>query len=376
MIAMKTQKKSSQGIITRISGPIVEAKNMGHAGILEVVHVGNLRLIGEVLRIRNNVATLQVYENTTGLRPGEPVFCTGQPLSVRLGPGLLTTIYDGIQRPLKRIAEISGAMIDRGEKSEPLDVEKKWHFKPLLANGTKLEAGMVLGEVQETASILHKIMVPFKQEGTLTDLVAEGDYNGEEILGYSQDDLDPEIKKPLTMFHYWPVRKARPVKKRLTLGEPLVTGLRVIDTFFPIAKGGAAAIPGGFGTGKTMTQQSLAKWSDASIIVYIGCGERGNEMTEVLREFPGLIDPRSGRSLMERTILIANTSNMPVAAREVSIYTGITLAEYYRDMGYDVAVMADSTSRWAEALRELSGRLEEMPADEGFPAYLSTRLAG
>jgi len=346
---------------------------MAQAGILEVVEVGDLRLIGEVIRIRGELATIQVYENTSGLLPGEPVYCSGRPLSVRLGPGLIGTIYDGIQRPLEKIAASSGAMIERGEKAEALETERKWRFEPKVQPGQRLTGGMVYGEVQETLSVLHKLMLPPGLSGELVELAAAGEYGGEEQIGLLRQDDGSEL--PLTMFHYWPVRRPRPVRQRLTLAEPLLTGLRVIDTFFPIAKGGAAAIPGGFGTGKTMTQQALAKWAEAQIIIYIGCGERGNEMTEVLRDFPNLIDPRTGRSLMERTILIANTSNMPVAAREVSIYTGITLAEYYRDMGYDVAVMADSTSRWAEALRELSGRLEEMPADEGFPAYLPARLA-
>ncbi len=362
------------GEIIRVNGPIVEARHMEHAGMLEVVEVGAMHLIGEVIKVHRGAATIQVYENTSGLRPGEAVTCTSRPLSVRLGPGLLGTIYDGIQRPLDRIAAISGAMIRRGEKADPLDPARTWHFRPLKQPGDRLTPGTPFGEVQETLSINHRVMTPPDLAGTLVDIVAEGDYTGEQPLGTVR--LDQGGERPLTMFQYWPVRQPRPVRQRLALQQPLLTGLRVIDAFFPIAKGGAAAIPGGFGTGKTMTQQALAKWSDAHIIVYIGCGERGNEMTEVLREFPELVDPRSGRSLMERTILIANTSNMPVAAREVSIYTGITLAEYYRDMGYDVAVMADSTSRWAEALRELSGRLEEMPADEGFPAYLPARLAG
>jgi len=370
---MQESEVKKTGIISRVNGPIIEARQMASAGMLEVVEVGNQRLIGEVIRIRNEIATIQVYENTTGLLPGEPVYCTGRPLSVRLGPGLLGTIYDGIQRPLQQIAANSGAMIRRGEKAEPLDIEKKWHFKPVLEPGSEVTGGVVYGEVQETLSVLHKIMVPPGVSGGIVSMLPEGDYSGEtQVCKLRQDD---GTERALSLFQYWPVRKPRPVRQRKSLTQPLLTGLRVIDTFFPIAKGGAAAIPGGFGTGKTMTQQALAKWAEAQIIIYIGCGERGNEMTEVLREFPELIDPRSGRSLMERTILIANTSNMPVAAREVSIYTGITLAEYFRDMGYDVAVMADSTSRWAEALRELSGRLEEMPADEGFPAYLPARLA-
>jgi len=361
------------GIITRVNGPIVEASHMESAGMLEVVEVGNLRLIGEVIRMRGDTATIQVYENTSGLMPGEPVFPTTRLMSVRLGPGLLGTIYDGIQRPLDRIAEKSGAMINRGEKCDRLDESRIWHFKPVVKAGIEAKPGMVVGEVQETQSVLHKLMVPPGISGKLTSVVSEGDYDGTAVI-YEITDKRGQVHRQ-GFFQFWPVRRPRPVTSRQPLDKPLLTGLRVIDTFFPLAKGGAAAIPGGFGTGKTMTQQALAKWCEAQIIVYIGCGERGNEMTEVLREFPQLTDPRTGRSLMERTILIANTSNMPVAAREVSIYTGITLAEYYRDMGYDVAVMADSTSRWAEALRELSGRLEEMPADEGFPAYLPTRLA-
>ncbi len=368
-----SQEINSNGVITRVNGPIVEARGMERVGMLEVVEVGNLHLIGEVIRIRKDIATIQVYENTTGLSPGEPVFCTSRPLSVRLGPGLLGTIYDGIQRPLDRIAEKSGNLIQRGEKVPPLDAERLWPFRPLVAVGEELSAGAIIGEVQESMSILHKVMLPPGISGRVEEIVLPGDYHGEQCLCRLR--LPEGNEQQVGLFHYWPVRRPRPARQRLPLEKPLLTGLRVIDTLFPVAKGGAAAIPGGFGTGKTMTQQALAKWAEAQIIVYIGCGERGNEMTEVLREFPQLIDPRSGRSLMERTILIANTSNMPVAAREVSIYTGITLAEYYRDMGYDVAVMADSTSRWAEALRELSGRLEEMPADEGFPAYLPARLA-
>ena len=360
------------GIIIRINGPIVEARQMEEVGMLEVVEVGELRLIGEVIRVRGEVATIQVYEETSGLRPGEPVYCTGRPLSVCLGPGLLGTIYDGIQRPLARIAE-GGAFIGRGVKKPALDLERKWPFQPIVKVGDELKPGMVIGEVQETESVLHRVMVPPRVQGTVKSVVSAGEYDGHAELCVLEDIAGK--RTPVGFYQYWPVRQGRPSASRLPLSQPLLTGLRVVDTFFPLAKGGAAAIPGGFGTGKTMTQQALAKWCEAKIIVYIGCGERGNEMTEVLREFPELIDPRSGRSLMERTILIANTSNMPVAAREVSIYTGISLAEYYRDMGYDVAIMADSTSRWAEALRELSGRLEEMPADEGFPAYLPDRLA-
>ncbi len=371
---MSSESASNVGEITRVNGPIVEARHMEHAGMQEVVEVSEMRLLGEVIKVRNGAATIQVYENTSGVKPGEPVYCTGRPLSVLLGPGLLGTIYDGIQRPLERIAEISGAMLRRGEKADALDFSRKWQFKPLKAVGERLEAGVPFGEVQETQSVLHRIMCPPGVSGEIISIVSEGEYDGHAELCTLR--LADGNERTLGLYQYWPVRVGRPVDERLPLLDPLLSGLRVIDAFFPIAKGGAAAIPGGFGTGKTMTQQAIAKWCDAKIIVYIGCGERGNEMTEVLREFPELIDPRTGRTLMERTILIANTSNMPVAAREVSIYTGITLAEYYRDMGYDVAVMADSTSRWAEALRELSGRLEEMPADEGFPAYLPAKLAG
>ncbi len=371
---MSNESTSHIGKITRVNGPIVEACQMEHAGMQEVVEVGGLRLLGEVIKVKNGAATIQVYENTSGLKPGEPVYCTGRPLSVLLGAGLLGTIYDGIQRPLERIAQISGSMLKRGEKTDALNLSRKWDFTPVLKVGDEITGGIPFGEVQETESVLHRVMCPPGIAGRIEEIVPAGRYDGKTTL-CKVKQADGSLRE-LTMYHYWPVRRGRPTAARLPLDEPLLCGLRVIDAFFPIAKGGAAAIPGGFGTGKTMTQQAVAKWCDAKIIVYIGCGERGNEMTEVLREFPELIDPRSGRSLMERTILIANTSNMPVAAREVSIYTGITLAEYYRDMGYDVAVMADSTSRWAEALRELSGRLEEMPADEGFPAYLPAKLAG
>ncbi len=362
------------GTITRVNGPIVEAIHLGHAGMHEVVEVGEMHLMGEIIKVKDGLATIQVYEETSGLRPGEGVFPMGRPISVLLGPGLLGTIYDGIQRPLDALAAKNGAFLQRGAKASPLDLEKQWHFTPLKKTGERISGGQCIGTVPETASVTHRILCPPAIAGTIKTIVSEGDYSGRETLCTVVDEMGKE--KAVTMFQYWPVRMPRPVRQRLPLSAPLLSGLRVIDALFPLAKGGAAAIPGGFGTGKTMTQQSLAKWCDAGIIVYIGCGERGNEMTEVLREFPELIDPRTGRSLMERTILIANTSNMPVAAREVSIYTGITLAEYYRDMGFDVAIMADSTSRWAEALRELSGRLEEMPADEGFPAYLPAKLAG
>jgi len=367
-----TSTDDIEGKVTRISGPIVYAEGLGSCGLYDVVDVGEAALIGEIIRLKNGVATLQVYEDDTGMHVGEKVICHRRPLSLRLGPGLIGTIYDGIQRPLQKMFESSDAFLRPGERSEPLDVVKKWPFMPAegLAVGTPIYPGMPLGTVQETSSVLHKIMVPPTIRGrVISSFAGAGNFTIDDVIART------ELDEPIFMAHYWPVRKARPVTAKLTVSEPLITGQRVIDVFFPLAKGGTAAIPGGFGTGKTMTQHAVAKWCDADIIVYIGCGERGNEMTDVLTEFPELIDPRSGRSLMERTILIANTSNMPVAAREVSLYSGITLAEYYRDMGMDVAVMADSTSRWAEALRELSGRMEEMPAEEGFPAYLPTRLA-
>lgn len=366
-----------EGKITRISGPIVFAEGLDGCGLYDVVDVGEKRLIGEIIRQSRGGATIQVYEDDTGLHVGEKIVCSGRPLSLRLGPGLVGGIYDGIQRPLRAMAEANGAFLLPGMRTEPLDTEKKWRFeagaaadgRPVAA-GTPIAPGMVLGTVQETQSVVHKIMVPPYVRGrVLKTFRGGGDYTVNEIIGTTE--LDEEIG----LSQYWPVRKPRPYAEKLGVTEPLVTGLRVIDVFFPLSKGGTAAIPGGFGTGKTMTQHAVAKWCDADLIVYIGCGERGNEMTEVLTEFPEIIDPRTGRSIMERTILIANTSNMPVAAREVSLYSGITLAEYYRDMGMAVAIMADSTSRWAEALRELSGRMEEMPAEEGFPAYLPTRLA-
>jgi len=360
------------GRITRISGPIVEAVGMPHAQMYEVLEVGRERLIGELIRTSGDVVTVQVYENTTGLQPGGPVYRSGLPLSVLLGPGLVGNIYDGIQRPLPVLRSISGSFIKRGEKVDPLPTDRKWEFKATVAAGQKLFGGMVVGTVQETPAVLHRVLVPPGVRGTLKHIQPSGEFTVAETIGVVQTS-GGEV--PLRLAHRWPVRTPRPYRARLQAREPLITGQRIIDTFFPIVRGGTAAIPGGFGTGKTMTQHALAKWCEADIVVYVGCGERGNEMTEVLVEFPKLVDPRSGRSLMERTVLIANTSNMPVAAREVSIYTGITLAEYFRDMGYNVAVMADSTSRWAEALRELSARLEEMPAEEGFPAYLPARLA-
>lgn len=361
-----------KGKITRISGPIVYAEGLDGCGLYDVVDVGDKKIIGEIIRQNEGMATIQVYEDDTGMKIGEEVVSNGRPLSLRLGPGLVGTIYDGIQRPLESMYENSGAFLVPGERTEPIDEKKKWAFdaKEDIAEGCAIEPGMVLGTVQETASILHKIMVPPLIRGkTLKTFAGSGEYTVDDVIGTT------EFGEELKLSHYWPLRRPRPFSKKLTVSQPLVTGQRVIDVFFPLSKGGTAAIPGGFGTGKTMTQHAIAKWCDADLIVYIGCGERGNEMTDVLTEFPTLIDPRTGRSLMERTILIANTSNMPVAAREVSLYSGITLAEYYRDMGMHVAIMADSTSRWAEALRELSGRMEEMPAEEGFPAYLPTRLA-
>ena len=365
-----------EGKITRITGPIIYAEGLDGAGLYDLVDVGEKRLIGEIIRQNKGNTTVQVYEDVIGMSVGEKIISTERPLSLKLGPGLVGSIYDGIQRPLSKMAEETGSFLLPGVRTEPLDTQKKWHFTQALyesspvKEGNPIFLGMVLGYVDETPSIRHSIMVPPYIRGrVLKTFKGEGDYSVDDVIALTE--LDEEIR----LSQYWPVRKPRPYTEKLAVSEPLVTGLRVIDVFFPLSKGGTAAIPGGFGTGKTMTQHSIAKWCDADLIVYIGCGERGNEMTEVLTEFPELIDPRTGRSIMERTILIANTSNMPVAAREVSLYSGITLAEYFRDMGMNVAIMADSTSRWAEALRELSGRMEEMPAEEGFPAYLPTRLA-
>jgi len=361
-----------QGKIININGPIIKATGLNDAGMLDVVEVGSEGLIGEIIRFNGEIATIQVYEDNSGMKPGEPVISHRRALSVELGPGLLGNIYDGIQRPLIDLQDLSGPFMKRGEKTTALDREKKWFFTPTVKKGNKLKAGDIIGEIQETQLIKTKILLPPTYSGTISYIVKEGEYKITDTI-YTLETKDG--KENFTMFHVWPSRVARPYQEKLGMATPLITGMRIIDTFFPISKGGTSAVPGAFGTGKTMTQHSLAKWSDADIIVYVGCGERGNEMTEVLNDFPKLIDPKTGRPLMERTILIANTSNMPVAAREVSIYTGVTIAEYFRDMGYDVAIMADSTSRWAEALRELSGRLEEMPAEEGFPAYLPTRLA-
>lgn len=356
-----------------INGPVVKVKDTKDFSMMEMVYVGQQRLVGEVIGITDRFTTIQVYEGTTGLRPGEPVYSTGAPLSVTLGPGLLANIFDGIERPLKEIAKKSGAYIDQGVEVSPIDTQKRYDVTVTVKPGDYLKGGEVYATCPETPAILHKCLLAPGLEGEVLRISPNGAYTVNDVVAVIRTPKGEE--KELTLCQKWPIRHPRPVKERLPIERPLITGQRVIDTLFPIAKGGAAAIPGGFGTGKTMTQHQLAKWCDADIIVYIGCGERGNEMTQVLEEFSQLVDPKSGRAMTDRTILIANTSNMPVAAREASIYTGITLAEYYRDMGYHVAIMADSTSRWAEALREISGRLEEMPAEEGFPAYLPSRLA-
>ena len=356
----------------KVSGPLVVATGLADANMSDVVRVGPQRLIGEILTMKGDSASIQVYEETSGLGPGAEVVTTGAPMSVELGPGMIEGIYDGIQRPLEKIVEKVGANITRGVEVPALDREKKWDFNAVVTPGTKVIGGDVIGTVQETAVVLHKIMVPPKMSGTITD-IKSGSFNVTETVATLKTDDGREV--PLTMTQRWPVRVGRPYQHKYPPKRPLSSGQRIIDTMFPIAKGGTAAVPGPFGSGKTVVQHQLAKWSDVDIVVYIGCGERGNEMTDVLREFPELVDPRTGESLMKRTVLIANTSDMPVAAREASIYTGITIAEYFRDMGYDVAVIADSTSRWAEALREMSGRLEEMPGEEGYPAYLASRLA-
>jgi V/A-type H+-transporting ATPase subunit A len=361
----------SSAIISRISGSVVVATGIENAQMFDVVRIGELGLLGEIIRLEGDKATIQVYEDTTGLRPGEKVINTKRPLSIQLGPGLLTSIYDGIQRPLNILRDKSGDFISRGIFIPALDEQKKWEFIPTKKSGTSVTQGEIIGEVQETPLISHKIMVPFGVNGQLTD-IKEGKYTvNENVAKIKTNGKTVDVG----LSTWWSVRVPRPVLNKLPPASPLLTGQRVLDTFFPVAKGGTAAIPGPFGSGKTVTQQQLAKWADSQVIVYIGCGERGNEMTEILTTFPELEDPKSKRPLMERTILVANTSNMPVAAREASIYTGITMGEYYRDMGYDVALMADSTSRWAEALREISGRLEEMPGEEGYPAYLGRRLA-
>jgi len=356
--------------IARISGPVAVAKDLEGAHMFDVVRIGEMGLMGEIIRLEGNTAQIQVYEDTTGLKPGEKVINTERPLSMQLGPGLLTSIYDGIQRPLNILAEESGDFISRGKMIPALDQKKKWDFIPVKKNGDQVSPGEIIAEVQETPLIKHKIMVPYNVSGELVD-ISEGQFTVNDKVAAVKNGKTTDIG----LSSWWTVRTPRPVLRKLAPDQPLLTGQRVLDTFFPVAKGGSAAIPGPFGSGKTVTQQQLAKWADSEIIVYIGCGERGNEMCEVLTQFPELIDPKSKRPLMERTILVANTSNMPVAAREASIYTGITMGEYYRDMGYGVALMADSTSRWAEALREISGRLEEMPGEEGYPAYLGRRLA-
>lgn len=359
------------GRIVKVSGPLIVAEGMSQSKMYDVVQVSEKKLIGEIIELRGDRASIQVYEETSGLGPGENVYSTGAPLSVELGPGLIEGIYDGIQRPLAKMREVAGDRIERGVYVSAIDHEKKWEFDPCVAVGDRVESGSVIGTVQENVLVLHKIMVPYGMSGVVKE-IKKGEFTVDEVIGVIETDKG---ERELTMLQKWPVRKGRPYAEKLSPKSPLVTGQRVIDTLFPIAKGGVAAVPGPFGSGKTVVQHQLAKWADADIIVYVGCGERGNEMTDVLNEFPALIDPRSGQPLMKRTVLIANTSDMPVAAREASIYTGITIAEYFRDMGYSVAIMADSTSRWAEALREMSGRLEEMPGEEGYPAYLSSRLA-
>ncbi len=365
------------GQVKRVNGPVITIKGVSDAMMMELVYIGEELLIGELVKLEGEEATVQVYEEATGISPGDSVYGTNLPLSVELGPGLIGTIYDGIQRPLERLQELSGDTIQRGVAADAISRDKEWEYTPTVKKGDEVQVGQILGTVQETERVEHRVLVPPTLEGSgpykVAETVKKGSYTVDKVVCTLVDNSGQEI--PLKMYHQWAIRVPRPASDRLPLVAPLITGQRVIDMLFPLAKGGTVAIPGGFGTGKTMTQHAIARWCDADIIVYIGCGERGNEMTDVLREFPYLIDPHTGRSLMERTILIANTSNMPVSAREASIYTGVTLAEYYRDMGYHVAIMADSTSRWAEALRELSGRMEEMPAEEGFPAYLPTRIA-
>lgn len=363
----------TQGKIIKVSGPLVIASGMQEANIQDICRVGKLGLIGEIIEMRRDQASIQVYEETSGLGPGEPVVTTGEPLSVELGPGLISQMFDGIQRPLDRFKLAThNDFLVRGVEVPSLDRDIKWHFDSTISIGQKVSTGDILGTVKETEVVNHKIMVPYGISGEVVS-IASGDFTIDEVV-YEIKKLDGSFYKG-TLMQKWPVRKARPVSKRLIPEEPLITGQRVIDTFFPVTKGGAAAVPGPFGAGKTVVQHQVAKFANVDIVIYVGCGERGNEMTDVLNEFPELIDPNTGQSIMQRTVLIANTSNMPVAAREASIYTGITMAEYFRDMGYSVAIMADSTSRWAEALREMSGRLEEMPGDEGYPAYLGSRIA-
>ena len=359
------------GKIIKVSGPLVVAEGMDEANVYDVVQVSDNKLIGEIIEMRGDRASIQVYEETVGIGPGEPVYSTGEPLSVELGPGLLEAMFDGIQRPLKEFQEVAGDYLNKGVAVPSLNRERKWEFEPVVSAGEKIEAGDIIGTVQETSVISHKIMIPLGVEGTLKS-IEKGSFTVTDtvaVVETANGDVNIQLMQK------WPVRRGRKYKQKLNPEAPLVTGQRVIDTFFPVTKGGTACVPGPFGSGKTVVQHQLAKWADAQIIVYVGCGERGNEMTDVLMEFPEIIDPNTGQSLMKRTVLIANTSNMPVAAREASIYTGITIAEYFRDMGYSVAIMADSTSRWAEALREMSGRLEEMPGDEGYPAYLGSRAA-
>jgi len=361
-----------KGKIIKVAGPVIIAEGMRGTQMYEMVRVGEEKLIGEIIELEGDTATVQVYEETTGIKPGETVESTGGSLSVELGPGIIGAIFDGIQRPLENIKILTGDYIQRGVDVPPIPKDKKWEFKPLAEPGQKVQGGDIIGEVQETSAVSHKIMVPPNISGTLKSIEPQGEYTVLEDIAEIETETGTH---KIQMMQKWPVRKARPYKKKLDPDIPLITGQRAQDTFFPVAKGGTATIPGPFGSGKTVTQQQLAKWADADIIVYVGCGERGNEMTEVLKDFPELEDPKTGKPLMDRTVLIANTSNMPVAAREACVYTGITIAEYFRDMGYDVALMADSTSRWAEAMREISGRLEEMPGEEGYPAYLASRLA-
>lgn len=362
-----------EGKIVRVAGPLVVAKGLANVKMYEMVRVGNLELFGEIIGLDNDLVYIQVYEETQGIGPGEPVYALGEPLSVELGPGIIGQIYDGIQRPLNRLAEISGDFLSRGLSFPALDRNKKWDFEARVKVGDYVEGGDILGIVQETSALEHRILVPPKLKGKILE-IKNGSFTVEDTIGILEEENGEKVE--LKLMHKWPVRYQRPVKEKLPPQIPLITGQRVLDTFFPLVKGGTACVPGPFGSGKTIIQHQLAKWADAEVVVYIGCGERGNEMTEVLIEFPELKDPRTGKPLMERTILIANTSNMPVAAREASVFTGITIAEYFRDMGYHVALMADSTSRWAEAMREISGRLGEMPGEEGYPAYLASRVAG
>jgi len=369
------QGRNGQGVVVRIAGPVIEAVGLENVCLFDVVHVGESGIVGEVIRLSGDQTTIQVYEDTSGIRVGEPVETTGMPLVAQLGPGLLGNVYDGLQRPLKVLANQTGTFIHRGVDAAPLPADKYWNFSPEVRAGDLVVPGSVLGTVPESQAIQHHILVPPGYYGRVAN-IQEGELKIDDIVATIEIKGNSSTKlKQMTLVQRWPVRKSRLIDSRLSLREPLITGTRVIDSFFPVAKGGTAIIPGGFGTGKTVTEHSLARWADADVVVYIGCGERGNEMTEVLEEFPNLVDPHTNLPLMERTVMIANTSNMPVAAREASIYTGITIAEYYRDMGYDVLILADSTSRWGEALREISGRLEEMPGEEGYPAYLAARLA-